>query len=305
VIVESLALSDFAARAADAGVRIRTGPFVSRLVTRLPELARVVHFLYGDFALAEDAPVDFHVRVDFTGAVRRFLRPRIAFFADGTSPFYPFPRRLSLPLLEWGLNWCIYGQPQRYLTLHAAVVERRGAALILPGDSGSGKSTLCAGLVARGWRLLSDELGLLDLDRRALVPIARPLSLKNESIAVMQAFAPDIRLGPPFADTRKGRLVHIRPPADSVRRVAEPALPAWVAFPAYRPDAANALVPLPKAHGLMRLVEHALNLSPFGLRGFETVAWLAQSCRCYDFAYSSLEAAVETFERLADEGAPA
>ena len=99
--------------------------------------------------------------------------------------------------------------------------------------------------------------------------------------------------------------MHIRPPADSVRRVAEPARPAWVAFPAYRPDAANALVPLPKAQGLMRLVEHTLNLSPFGLRGFETVAWLAQSCGCYDFAYSSLEAAVETFEPPADQGVPA
>jgi hypothetical protein len=42
------------------------------------------------------------------------------------------------------------------------VLERGGRALLLPAPSGSGKSTLCAGLAFNGWRLLSDELALLD-----------------------------------------------------------------------------------------------------------------------------------------------
>ncbi|MGB8276295.1 MAG: HprK-related kinase A [Alphaproteobacteria bacterium] len=303
MIVDSLTSGDFVARATTEGVTIRTGPFVNRILTAPPELARVVHFLYGDFPLVEDAPADFDVRVELAHGIRRLVRPTIAFFADGRAPFHPFPRRLSLPLLEWGLNWCIYGQPQRYLVFHAAAVERRGAALILPGDSGSGKSTLCAGLVARGWRLLSDELALLDLDTRTLIPIARPVSLKNESIEVMQAFAPDARLGPEFADTRKGRLKHMRPPADSVRRTAEPARPAWIAFPAFKPGAGNALAAVPKAEALMRVAEHALNRGPFGIPGFEAVAWLAESCGCYDLVYSSLDATVAAFERLSEAGA--
>lgn len=48
------------------------------------------------------------------------------------------------------------------LPLHASVVEVDGRALVLSGDSGAGKSTLAATLVRRGFRLLSDDLCLLD-----------------------------------------------------------------------------------------------------------------------------------------------
>ena len=59
------------------------------------------------------------------------------------------------------------------------------------GLPGSGKSTLAAGLVYRGgWRLLSDELALLSLGDGAVSALPKPISLKNESIAIMKRFAP-------------------------------------------------------------------------------------------------------------------
>ena len=50
----------------------------------------------------------------------------------------------------------------QYLIIHAAVVEKNGLAAILPAPPGSGKGTLTAGSVLSGWRLLSDELTLID-----------------------------------------------------------------------------------------------------------------------------------------------
>ncbi len=48
------------------------------------------------------------------------------------------------------------------LPLHASAVEVGGRALLLAGESGLGKSTLAAALVARGHRLLSDDVCALD-----------------------------------------------------------------------------------------------------------------------------------------------
>ena len=72
----------------------------------------------------------------------------------------------------------------RYLIIHAAVVERNGFALLLPAPPGSGKSTLCAGLIHHGWRLLSDELALIDPETATLQAIPRPVSLKLSLIHI-------------------------------------------------------------------------------------------------------------------------
>ena len=60
--------------------------------------------------------------------------------------------------------------------------------MLLPAAPGSGKTTLCAGLSLRGWRLLSDEFGLIRPGTTDLVPVPRPMALKNESIDVIRQF---------------------------------------------------------------------------------------------------------------------
>jgi serine kinase of HPr protein (carbohydrate metabolism regulator) len=52
-----------------------------------------------------------------------------------------------------------------------------GKGVLLSAVSGSGKSTLSAELALNGWRLLSDELALIDSEVK-LVPLTRPVSLK-------------------------------------------------------------------------------------------------------------------------------
>src|SRR5262245_4807368 len=148
-------------------------------------------------------------------------------------PFKPLPRSHAFAMFEWCLNWCIESQANHYLMMHAAIIERQGSAAILAAPPGSGKSTLTAGLVSRGWRLLSDELTLIDPADGMAVPMSRPVSLKNESIDVVRDFVPEAVIGPIARDTIKGSVAHLKPPADSVNRVGERARPRWVIFPKF------------------------------------------------------------------------
>src|SRR5689334_825890 len=191
---------------------LRIGPFHARVETALRNLSGELRRFYPDAFFAERPFADFHVRVRRAHGLRRWYRPQAIFELDGETPFKPLPFDQALALFEWGMNHCIAGQAHHYLIIHAAVIERNGRAAILPAAPGSGKSTLTAALVHRGWRLLSDELTLLNMTDRRLVPLARPVSLKNRSIDVIRAFAPDAVFSRRIDDTTKGTIALMRAP---------------------------------------------------------------------------------------------
>lgn len=286
-------------RLSHAGVSLRTGPVVSRVRSRLASVRDGVALHYAAHPLVpDDAFVDFHVRVRRPGGLRRWVQPQVVFEFDEATPFAPLPGDQGFPMLEWGLNWCITNHCHQWLTLHAAVVERDGLALILPAPPGSGKSTLCAGLIHRGWRLLSDELTVFDPADLTIIPVPRPVSLKNASIEVIQRFAPEAAFSPAVHDTNKGSVAHFRPPLAAVERANERARPAWVVLPRWQAGVATSLQPLSPGRCLMQLVENAFNHNVHGAAGFEALATVAERCDAYEFTYSDLDEATDLFSRL-------
>ena len=287
---------------AAGGLRLRTGPYVARIRSSLPEVADAVAALYRHHPLADESCfVDFDVAVRRPRTLRALWRPQVVFEFEGDEPFNPLPGDQGFPLLEWGLNWCVYGLCHQHLTLHSAVLERNGRALLLPAPSGSGKSTLCAALLFSGWRLLSDELALIQPGTAALLPIPRPVSLKNASIDVIRRFAPHVEFGSCVEETAKGVVAHFTPPADAVRASDRPAAPGFVVFPKYVPGAPAQLVPMERSRTFMQLIENAFNYDIFGREGFELLGTLVDQSRCFSFAYGDLAEAVRLFDRLSHE----
>lgn len=295
----SLAPGECSRQLADQGLRLKLGPFVARVRTPLPDVATSVERLYAAHELADTADfIDFDVAVRRVPGPRRWWQPQVAFHFDGDSPFNPLPGDQGFPVLEWGLNWCVYALCHQTLNLHAAVLERGGRALILPAPSGSGKSTLCAGLALRGWRLLSDELALISPADGRVSAMPRPVSLKNQSIDVIQAFEPTLSFGSRVRETSKGEVAHFAPPTDAVRRAAESALPGWIVFPTYVAEKPATLQPLDKSLAFMRLVENAFNYDVYGVEGFELLGSVIDRSSCFSFEYGHLEEAVQVFDRL-------
>lgn len=286
------------------GVWMRTGPFSLKLQSRIPYVAEGLTELYGQFEVrsAHEAFADFHVAVNPPATLRRWVRPQATFSFDGVQPFKPLPRDQAFPMLEWGLNWCVSTQAHQYLIIHAAVVEKNGLAAILPAPPGSGKSTLTAGLVLSGWRLLSDELTLIERKSGQIQPLPRPVSLKNQSIDVIRQFSPDAYINRASHDTVKGTVAHMRPPRDSVLRQHESARPGWVIFPKWEAGAPVTLTPRSKAQTFMFLAQNAFNYSHLGADGFRAGTALIDQTACYDFHYSQLDEAIAAFDRLASTG---
>lgn len=297
--VSSLTRAELGARLRHPGLRLRTGGFVTRICSAIPAVADGVALLYGDYPLLDKgAFADFYVNFDRTGGLRRWFRPQVNFDYDGVTPFEPLPLNHAFPMFEWAMNWCVSTRAHRCLLLHAAVIERNGVAAILPAPPGSGKSTLCAALVSRGWRLLSDELTLVRLDSGEIEPLPRPVSLKNASIDLMRAYAPQAVFSRAVGDTAKGAVAHMKAPTDSVLRAAERARPAWIIFPRYAAGAAPQLEPMAPARAFMQVAENSFNYSLLAGAGFQALTRLVDGCASYQFTYSVLDDAIDVFDRL-------
>ncbi len=284
----------------DGRIAIETGPLKVRIKTRLPDVARYLGVLYAQHpALIDPDFADLHVEVRTPRNLRRWLRKQVEFVIDGDTPFEPLPREQAPAILEWGMNWSIAASCHQWLTIHAACLSRDGAAVVLPAPPGSGKSTLCAALALRGWRLLSDELTLVDTTNLGIHALARPINLKNASIDLIHRFEPTAVWGPETYDTNKGRVAHLRPPAGSVVRMLDPAQPRWIVFPRYLAGAEPQLTPRSKVQTFNHFAENAFNYSILGELGFDVVCRLVDQCECFDFVYSRLQDALEVFDWIA------
>jgi HprK-related kinase A len=218
-----------------------------------------------------DGACDFTVRLEAERIWRRWLRPSVAIRGDYVLPdAAPLPLAQGLLAAEMGMNLQMALGQKRFLLLHAASVERNGRAILMTGDSGAGKSTLGALLGERGWRFMGDEFALLDLEDGRLHPFPRAVSLKNESLGLFDGVDAS-RLGPVLTGTPKGTLRHLRPNAEAVARMAEPARPVLILFPRFGRDLEPAVREVGAAEAFMRLTQASTNYVALGERGFDAL----------------------------------
>ena len=281
------------------GLRLQIGPFSYRLISSIEAVADGLLALYHDYPLVpEEGFIDYTVTISRGSGLHRWTRRQAIFEFDGNAIFVPLPESHAFPLLEWSMNWCVSMHAHHYLILHAAVIEREWCAVIMPAPPGSGKSTLCAGLVHRGWRLLSDELALISLTDSSITPFGRPISLKNQSIDIIRDFVPGAVFSRVVHDTSKGSIGLLKVPKEHLTRIRETAKPRWIVFPKYVAGSTPQLTPRSKANSMLELGRNSFNYMVLGRTGFEVLTQVIDASECYDFQYSKLDDATAVFDNL-------
>lgn len=291
-----------ARRLATGGIVLDIGSAAVRVHSDSSGLAQALRTVYAEFPVIDDEPFcQISAAIRRVGGARRFVHPQVEYEVDGSSPFEPFPADTHLPLLEWGVNWTLAERYNHCLLLHSGVVEKHGVGIVLPAVPGSGKSTLTAALMLSGYRLLSDEFGVVRFEDGGLMPMLKGAALKNASIDVIRATFPSARLGPTFPKTRKGTVAHLAPDARSVHARATAARPGLVVFPLYQPQAETSLETMGSSQAFSKLVVNSFNYELLGVEGFEAACRLIDACECYRLTYSELASGIQTIDRLVDD----
>jgi len=283
---------------------LHIAPFHVRLRSPLAGVQRHVETFYANSQrLSAHSFADFDMQILPAAGLRRWWHPQARFLLDGQEPFFPLPAAEAGPMFEWSLNWCVAQRPLGLLVMHAAVVANaQGDAIMMPGFPGAGKSTLCAALVLlKSWRLLSDELTLLDPVRGLVQAHPRPIALKNSSIDVVRGFA-GAQLGPVYRGTRKGDITHAACPAESLARAAEPARVRWVLFPRFQAGAVARIEEVGRAEAFVLISEQSFNNERMGEAGFDGLCGLLSGARCFEMVYGSTEDALALVQQATATG---
>jgi HprK-related kinase A len=301
VIVEQVPVERFVSLLSEQGLRVKLGPFNVQIRTKLLQLASQLYPLYANYELVEDEIAEFHVQVLPKHSVRRPFASFVRFLIDGQSPFPSFPSDQALAVLEWGINLAVAVRTNHLLLFHSAVVERNDGAMLLPAWPGSGKTTLCTALVHRGYRLFSDEFGLMDPQLGDFLPVPRLMPLKNQSIGVIRNYLPEAVLGDEIFNTQKGTVAHVRPPKESIQRAGETAKAKWIVFPKWVANAPLKLEPLPQSEAFLLLASNSFNYGMLGETSFKAVTQLVRTCRCYKLVYSDFDGVIAALNELTDD----
>jgi hypothetical protein len=197
------------------------------------------------------------------------------------------PAERLLPLIYDRLRKFAYQSCAYLLTVHGAVVTRKGHTLILAGRSGSGKSTLAAALLARGYTLISDEPAVIEPHSRGVLPVPFGLGLKEGSWPAALRSFPGFDHLPVHIRFDGRRLRYLLP--DGIEMAVDGAirLATHLIFPCFGRELAGKIEPLSPVQALRTVAEAGYQVP--GLdedRVARILQWLG-SMYCYSLTYSS------------------
>jgi HprK-related kinase A len=155
-----------------------------------------------------------------------------------------------------------------------------------------------------GWRILSDEHAMIPPNTTEVVPLCRPVSLKNESIEVIKSFSSNAVFGPVSKETHKGVVVHMKADIQADSHDPKHLQARAMIFPRYSRDDPQRLSLRRKTDSFILAAYHSFNYSLLCETGFEAMKTLIENVDCYDLVYHDLDWAVQAMEKVPNiEGA--
>lgn len=169
---------------------------------------------------------------------------------------------------------------RRLLPLHAAAVQTRTGAALLAGVSGSGKSVLVQALIAKGYRMIADDLSVLAAapDQLHVLPAWNAVRLMPDAAAAFGHDWPQQVSAP--ASPKSAFLAKPAPPQPTVLK--------QIIFLGWTPDAEIVLEPLARPEAMARVSAQVYQSGVAKGCGhadarFSALLQIARDCPCFIF----------------------
>jgi hypothetical protein len=192
-----------------------------------------------------------------------------------------------IPHLEWLVISRAIERSKSQVVFHAASLAWKRRVVVLVAPSGSGKTTLTAGLAARGWKPLTDDLTVVDLTTHAISPFRRCFHADAFTRSTLEAAIP---MRAPIATLAD----YIRPTHWGPKRCE----PAWVALVRRDPGEPASIVPVTRAQAAGALFTSAIRNGVARSEVARLSAGLASTITgCWELNNSDLSATLDLLDQ--------
>jgi hypothetical protein len=272
-----------------SGVPVRVSSDSEKTLIRL-------RYLFGHFHHPAPLPkprIDY--RIDFKPRNRR---PFILWKNAEDRPVYRTADESELvAFLEKSITYSVLSELEGYLLVHAGAVQLNGCGLILPARSGNGKSLLVMGLMASGWKLLSDDAAVIDEERATVLPFPTSLCFKQDSKALLGHY--NLTPGQRNSFITRDRVVYYFNPLDiNPRCIGEPCPIRHIVFPRFNPSGKTVLKEISRAEAAFRLIQNSFNFGGRGASSLDGLADLVGKAHCFELNINRLETGVRVLRDL-------
>ncbi|MHC4235066.1 MAG: hypothetical protein ACYSUQ_08105 [Planctomycetota bacterium] len=285
-----------------AGLHFRIGAIDVSVRSEAQEVLEDFAAIYGESRQSRAAPADA-INMEVRRGRRSYVsgRRRYVIWADGESLGKDRRCEEVLPYLDWGINWRVIATRADYLQLHAAVMVRAGCGVLFAAGSGAGKSTLAAGLLARGWRYLSDEIALIDTDTLRVHAFPKALCIKSGAFQVVQDLNLPLWRRRHYVKAVKGQVGYVNPHAVNPESVGGSAPIRFVIFPRYVPGTEPRVFAVPRAEAAFKLSGHVLNRDAFGHKLVAALGDVVRHSACFRLESGPLAPTCALIEELVSD----
>ena len=143
-----------------------------------------------------------------------------------------------------------------YFCVHAAALAKDETGFLFPGSQHCGKTTLTLELIKQGYKLLSDDLAIINRETLEVMPFPRALNIREKSLPLVSGFEDYIVSKREFeiADEKRWFL-------DLKEFAGSPFVPNTIVFPQLEPGEKASLEPFSKTMAVLELIRQ--NMAPY------------------------------------------
>ena len=186
----------------------------------------------------------------------------------------------------------------KVIALHAAVVERDGAGLLLAGTSGSGKTTLTLELVGRGWTFHGDDVAPIYVDSGMVASLPKPLHVKDLSRWDLYRKRWN---SPPWVPAPRHFFLVPAVAFEPARRAL--VAPSHLLFPRYDPNELTRLEHFSSAHAVAWAAPNLMSSPRLGRAGLEVVMRLCKQADAAEMVFGLAADGADLIEGWVDSSA--